>query len=825
VHFKTVGDAFQAAFPDASSAVAAAVAAQRALAAEPWPETGPLRVRMAVHVGEAAPSGDNRADYLAPALNRLARLLSAGYGGQALLTDVARALVVGTLPEGATLRDLGRHRLRDLLEAEQVWQLSILGLPDAFPPLKTLERHPTNLPPQPTPLIGREALLAELLPIVADPATRLLTLTGPGGVGKTRLALQLAADALDAFPDGAFFVDLATAADPSATLPLIAAALGVREGGGLSLKEATVALLAPKRLLLVLDNLEQIRPAGDLGRDLAELLGAAPSLTLLATSRSPVRIRAEREWPVEPLATPDPVRPLPPEILAENPAVALFLERARAAKPAFALTDANAAPIAEIVHRLDGLPLALELAAARLRALSPSQLRDRLGKQLDLLFGPSGDRPDRQQTLRAAIRWSHDLLSLEQRALFRRLGVFAGGFSLEAAEAVSGELGEPWLDPLDGIEELLAESLLRAEESTEGELRYRMLETIRAYAVERLEESGEEPVARAAHVAHFNDWAHEADDALRGPDQAHWLDRFEAEHDNLRAALGWAIPSGPPGAGVRVASWLWRFWEWRGYLTEGRRWLTRAIGADAGGPTRFRASCLDGAGNLAWHQGDLAAADPAFQEALALWRALGDRPGEARTLNSLGNVADFRGDLDQAQAFFGESLAIARDLDDEAVVAVTLNNLALVRMNSGDLDGAASMLAESLAIKRTLGNPAALPSAITNLAVIAVERGDLDQATTLLEEVLAIDRELGNRSGLADDLGNLGAIAAMRGDLERAAGWHHEALGLRRELGDWLSVAYSLETIAGTAAGAARLVEAARLLGAAERLREELAAP
>jgi hypothetical protein len=323
VHFKTVGDAFQAAFPDASSAVAAAVAAQRALAAEPWPETGPLRVRMAVHVGEAAPSGDNRADYLAPALNRLARLLSAGYGGQALLTDVARALVVGTLPEGATLRDLGRHRLRDLLEAEQVWQLSIPGLPDAFPPLKTLERHPTNLPPQPTPLIGREALLAELLPIVADPATRLLTLTGPGGVGKTRLALQLAADALDAFPDGAFFVDLATATDPSATLPLIAAALGVREGGGLSLKEATVALLAPKRLLLVLDNLEQIRPAGDLGRDLAELLGAAPSLTLLATSRSPVRIRAEREWPVEPLATPDPVRPLPPEILAENPAVAL----------------------------------------------------------------------------------------------------------------------------------------------------------------------------------------------------------------------------------------------------------------------------------------------------------------------------------------------------------------------------------------------------------------------------------------------------------------------------------------------------------------------
>ena len=805
VHFKTIGDAVPAAFPDASSAVAAAVAVQRALAAEPWPETGPIRVRMAVHVGEAAPAGDDRPDYLAPALNRLARLLAAGHGGQTLLTDVVRALTTGALPEGVALRDLGRHRLRDLLEAEQVWQLVIPGLPDAFPPLKTLERHPTNLPPQPTALIGRDALLAELLPTVTDPATRLLTLTGPGGVGKTRLALQLAADALDAFPDGACFVDLASVTE-AATLPAaIAAAIGVREGGGLSLEEALAAHLVPKRQILLLDNLEQIRPADLLGRAVAALLAAAPSLTVLATSRAPLRIRAEREWPVDPLAVPNPARPLPPAVLTKNPAVALFRERARTAKPTFALTEANAAAAAAIVHRLDGLPLALELAAARLRALSPAQLRDRLGKQLDLLFGPSGDRPDRQQTLRAAIRWSHDLLSPEQQALFRWLGVFAGGFSLEAAEHVGGGAfgsggrggeggtGFPPSSPsvLDGIEELCAESLLRSDETADGEMRYRMLETIRAYALERLEESGEEEAAaRAAHFDFFNDWAHEADTGLKSAEQVAWLDRFETEHDNLRASLDWAIEAGPPGQGVRIASWLWCFWQTRGYFTEGRRWLARAIAADTGGPTTYRASAFDGAGNLAWRQGDLAAAETAFTEALAIWRALGDRRGQSKTLNNLGNVADFRGDLDRAAGLFAESLAIARELGHRDNAATALNNLALVHHNRGDLDAAEAMLKESLAIKRTLDDKSALSSPLTNLAVIEFGRGNLDRAVALLEECLAIDRELGDDAGVADDLGNLAAVADARKDPIAAARLHREALDLRRKLGDWISIAF-----------------------------------
>jgi predicted ATPase len=834
VHFKTVGDAVQAAFPDASSAVAAAVAAQRALAAEPWPETGPIRVRMAVHVGEAVPSTDSRPDYQAPPLNRLARLLAAGHGGQTLLTDVTRSLAAGELPAGTSLKDLGRHRLRDLLEPEQVWQLVISSLPDAFPPLKTLERHPTNLPPQPTPLVGREVLVAELLPVVNDPATRLLTLTGPGGVGKTRLALQLTADALDAFPDGAFFIDLAAATDPAAVLPLVAGTLGIRESGGLSLEEALTTHLVPKRLILLLDNLEQIRPAAALGRVVAGLLGAAPSLTILATSRSPLRIRAEREWPVEPLAVPDPdpTRLLPPETLAENPAVALFLERARAARPAFALTEANAPAVAAIVHRLDGLPLALELAAARLRALSPSQLRDRLGHQLDLLFGPSGDRPDRQQTLRAAIRWSHDLLSPEQKALFRRLGVFAGGFSLEAAETLGGELGEPSLDPLDGVEELLTESLLRAEETPDGELRYRMLETIRAYALERLEENGEEAAARAAHAELFYAWALQTDTELPGGGAARALDRFEREHDNLRAAIAWAIAEGPAGDGVRLAHAAWRFWEMRGYLSEGRRLLEQAIAADRGGPTRWRAGALEGAGALAWRQGDLAAAERYQRENVRICRELGDPLGIVSALNNLGNVLDHQGKIDDAEAAYTEALSLARELGEPRHLSTTLNNLALTAHGRHDLDRAETLLEESLAIKRREGSWAALPTTLTNLATVALDRGNLERAVALLEESLAIDREMGNRQGIADDLHNLAALAVEQGDPVRAARWHREGLIVRRDLNSWGDIAYSLEAIAATATPAGDRAapagwgeRAVRLLGAAERLRGELSAP
>src|SRR5215207_8246865 len=431
--YKHVDDAVQAAFLRPTDALSAALTAQRALAEECWAETGPLRVRMALHAGEASP--DPLGDYHQVAcLNRLARLLAAGHGGQILLTEVVRHQVGGVLPTGVSLIDLGKHRLRDLLEPEQVSQAVIAGLPDHFPPLKSLERHPTNLPIQPNPLVGREAELVTLSDLLMHEDVRLVTLTGVGGTGKTRLALQVAADLLDRFDDGAFFVDLAPLADPAFVLPTIAATLGIREAGDRSLRDSLVAYLTGKHLLLLLDNFEHLLAASSV---VADLLAACAELKVLATSRAPLHVRAEREFPVPAMALPDPAGPPALHRLAEVAAVTLFVQRAQAAKPDFALTAENAAAVADLCVRLDGLPLAIELAAARVKLLPLPALLTRLERRLPVLTGGPRDLPARQRTLRDTIAWSHDLLSPQEQTLFRQLSVFAGGATLEAVEAVA----------------------------------------------------------------------------------------------------------------------------------------------------------------------------------------------------------------------------------------------------------------------------------------------------------------------------------------------------------------------------------------------------
>ncbi len=584
-HFKTIGDAFQAAFAGAGDAVAACVAAQRALAAEPWPETGPLRMRMALHCGAAEPSPNG--DYLAPSLNRLARLLATGCGGQVLLSAALRDAVSDELPDGVTAISLGKHRLRDLLEAEEVWQLVIPGLPATFPPLKSLEGHPTNLPRQPTDLIGRDQDVVAVRGLLTEESTRLVTLTGPGGVGKTRLALA-AAESLEAFPDGVFFVALAGIEDAKLLLPEVAAILGVREAGGLSLEESVLAYLRDKRLLLVLDNLEQLRPFEEEAAVVAALLETIPEVRVLATSRAPLRIRAEREWLVVPLATPESGWAVRSDAdiaaLAVNPAVAFFVERARAARPVWRLTNANAGEVAKIARRLESRPLAIELAAARIRVLSPGDILRRLGDALDLLATRTGDRPDRKQILRAAIAWSHDLLRSEDRAAFRRLGVFSGGFTL-AAEAVLAEAPDPQVDALDAVAMLVEQSLIRTEEDADIETRYRMLETVRAFALEELASCGEDAAVRGAHPHWAEAFARDAKTHVLGPESGEWLSRYEREHDNFRAAIGWAIEHDPSQLGLRVPESLWRFWELRGHYAEGRSWLERALetGQDAFG--------------------------------------------------------------------------------------------------------------------------------------------------------------------------------------------------------------------------------------------------
>ncbi len=820
-HFKTIGDAYQAAFPDPVSAVAACVTAQQNLAAEAWPETGPLRVRMALHLGQAEPTPGG--DYLAPVLNRLARLMAAGHGGQVLLSSAAQQAVAGRLPAGVTLVSVGRHRLRDLVEAEEVWQLVIEGLPSTFPPLKSLEKPAGNLPPQPSPLIGRDREIAALSDLLDDEGPHVVTLTGPGGVGKTRLALAAAAAALNAFADGAFLVALSGVEDATLLLPEIAKVLGVREGGGRSLEESVLAYLGGKRLLLLLDNLEQLQPFDAAAALVARLL----TMRVMTTSRAPLHIRAEREWPVAPLPVPtfDATEPDALAELARNPSVALYVERARAARPAWSLTEANAADVAEIARRLDGLPLAIKLAAARIQVLTPAAIVKRLGDALDLLAERTGDRPDRQQTLRGAIVWSHDLLSFENQVAFRRLGVFGGGFTLEAAEQVLVEAPEPWIDVLDAVSILVEQSLVQVQEDASGETRYRMLDTIRAFALEQLDAAKEGVLLRQTHATWAEAFARTADSFALGKEGGAWLERAEREHDNFRGAIAWAIEHEPSSLGLRLPEALWRFWQMRGYYTEGRTWLQRALESSADASPPLRALALEGFANLAWKQGDLLVAATAFEEALAIWRATDDRQRISGTASSLGVVVEMLGDLARARTLQEEAVALARESHDPMRLATTLNNLSTVVSQLGERERSIALLEESIALKRQQGNVAGLAASLTNLAILMADVGDLDRAIAYIEETLAIDRQLGNVGGIADTLGNLAALVAQGDDLARAISLDAEALEIRRDLGDRLSMAYGLESIASTVAKAGFPGPSARLFGAAERLREEIAAP
>ena len=490
--FKTIGDAFCAAFSNVSDALEAAISAQRALLAEEWDEESLIRVRMTLHAGAAEERGG---DYFGPPLNRVARLLSVGHGGQTLLSLSAQELVRDQLPVDVELRDLGEHRLKDLARPERVFELLTPDLPADFPPLRTLESRPNNLPMQPTPLVGREREVEDIRGRLLAAEVRLLTLTGPGGTGKTRLALQAAADLLDEFEDGVFFVALATLTDPTLVASTVAQALDVRESGDQTLIEGVKDYLKDKRLLLVLDNFEQVLEAAPLA---GELL-SAPRLKVLATSRIPLGVYGEHEYAVPPLSVPDPKRLPGLETLSQYEAVRLFIERARAAKADFAVTNENAPAVAEICARLDGLPLAIELAAARVKLLPPSAMLGRLGRRLKLLTGGARDLPERQRTLRGAIEWSHTLLDEGEKTLFARLAIFSGGRTLEAVETVCDAEGDLPVDAFEGVSSLLDKSLLRQEEGPEEEPRFVMLETIHEYEREARTERrgrGDRPRAR-----------------------------------------------------------------------------------------------------------------------------------------------------------------------------------------------------------------------------------------------------------------------------------------------------------------------------------------
>src|SRR5688572_14628259 len=610
--FKTVGDAFCAAFPTALGALEAALATQRGLFSEVWgAEIGTLKARMALHTGAAH---ERDGDYFGPPVNRVARLLSAGHGGQVLLSSSTQELVRDHLPATTHLRYLGEKPLKDRSRPERIFQLTAPALPSEFPPLKTLESHTNNLPLQATPLIGREREVEAVCGLLRSPETRLLTLVGPGGTGKTRVGLQVAAELVDDFEDGVFFAPIAAITDPALVAPTLARILGLSEGAQPP-EELLEGYLRDRKTLLLLDNLEQVPESAPV---VDGLLSSAANLKILATSRTPLGLYGEHEFPVPPLSLPDPDSLPLLENLTEYEAIRLFVERARAVRPDFSLTEENGPAVVEICERLDGLPLAIELAAARIKLLPPQVLLDRLGNRLKLLTGGARNLPERQRTLRNAIEWSYGLLDEGEKLLFGRLGVFSGGATLEAIEAVCDARGDLPTDVFDGASSLLDKSLLRQEEGAVGEPRFVMLETIHEFANVMLEESGEVEAVRRAHAEYFLALAEEAEPMLWGAEDAAWLDRLEREHDNMRAALSWAIEHEETTLALRVSGALRWFWYMEGYYGEGRRWLEAALGKDWGAAAEARARALEGVGWLASSQGDLDRAQAAANEGLML---------------------------------------------------------------------------------------------------------------------------------------------------------------------------------------------------------------
>jgi predicted ATPase/class 3 adenylate cyclase len=850
--FKTMGDAFCAAFTEARGAVEAVLASQGwlpALALETVDGSRPLRVRMALHTGVAE---ERDGDYFGQPLNRLARLLAIGHGGQVLLSLAAAELVQGNLPCGVSLTELGEHRLKDLGRPETVFQLCHPGLPAEFPPLRSLDspdlQH--NLPQQLTSFVGRGKELAEVKALLDR--TRLLTLTGAGGCGKTRLALQSAAGMLEDSGDagnrlsGCWLVELAPLSEPSLVPQTVASALGLKEEPGRPVLQTLTEHLKSKHLLLILDNCEHLLESCAQVAD--AVLRGCPGVLVLATSREGLGISGETLYRVPSLSLPDRAQPHSPESLSRCEAARLFIERAAQVRTGFSVTDQNAPALASVCSRLDGIPLAIELAAARVRSLSVEEINGKLDQRFRLLTGGSRTALPRQQTLRSLIDWSYDLLGDAEKALIRRLSVFAGGWTLEAAEATCSDdergtatderaqtVQRPASRPLsmdvdrdvvlDLLTSLCDKNLLVAEQQ-EGATRYRLLETVRQYARERLLESGEGDVWRRRHLECFLALAEEAEPHLAGADQAAWLERLEREHDNLRAALEWSAEA-PDGAasGLRLAGLLWRFWDVRGHLAEGRDRLSRALAQDRGADPSVRAGALNGAGVLAQSQGDYPAARGPLEESLAIRRELVDRPGMASSLNNLGIVGYEQGDYPRARSLHEASLAIRRELGDRLGIALSLGNLGNVACAQADYPGARALYEESLAIMREQGHRRGVAILLNNLGNAAYERGDYPAARALLEESLGIMRELGDGWVIAYSLGSLGEVAREQGDYAASRALHQESLVIRRELGDRLGIASSLEALAALAVRVGAPLRAARLWGAAEGLRDEIGCP
>jgi predicted ATPase len=723
------------------------------------------------------------------------------------------------------------HRLQDLSRPERVFQLCHADLPAAFPALRSLDARPHNLPLQLTRFVGREQELDELRSTLRS--ARLVTLTGTGGSGKTRLALQVAADLLEAHPDGTWFVELAGTAEPALVPRMVSSTIGIREQQGRLLLDTLVHHLATQATLLVLDNCEHLLEACAALAD--RLLRSCARLTILATSREPLEITGEAVCRVPPLAVPAAALAPGAEAVAAFEAVQLFVDRAVAAEPRFSLTDANAAAVAAICRRLAGIPLALELAAARLQALTVEQLRDRLEDRFRLLTGGSRTALPRQRTLRATVDWSHDLLTEPEQILLRRLTVFAGGFSLDAAEQVCSDRQVAPEDVLDLLTRLVDRSLVLLE-TGHASGRYRLLETIREYALEKLGAAGEEPELRQRHLTYCIGFAEPAELALRGPDQPAGLDRLQAELDNFRAAFGWGLRQQTPGPALRLASALLEFWIVRADGSEGLEWVERALDLPGEVEPAVRMKALRAAAELADVLSDYARATAHYQESLGIARALGDKRAVALALDGLAHEARRVGRIAEARPLIEESVALLRDVGDEPSLARSLGGLAWLAGNytraralwtenlairrrlgnresvgwsvlqvghaaqgEGDYAAARAAYEESLSIGRSLRYKRMIARSLTQLAEVALCEGEAAVARGLFAETLPMWEEIGHKSGLLDSLRGLGEVAGQAGDLQGAESFLQQSLTVCRAIGSLEGEARALQSLGAVA--------------------------
>jgi predicted ATPase/class 3 adenylate cyclase len=753
--FQIIGDAFCAAFHTGSESVAAALAAQRALTAERWGQAGPILVRMAVHTGTVdVRMGEHKSgEYVSGlTLSHTARLLSAAYGGQILVSSATQAIVLDDLPPSVELRDLGWHRLRDLARPEHIFQVVAPDLPHAFPALKSLEGIPNNLPRQLTTFIGREREIAEVKRLLAE--AHLLTVTGTGGNGKTRLSLEVAAGLLDEYPGGVWLLELASVADPVLVPQILATTVGVREEAGRPLLSTLVDHLRPKRALLLFDNCEHLIDA--CARLADALLHACPQLKIMASSRELLGLTGEVAFRIPALSMPDPRRVPSLERIMEYEAIHLFVDRAAAVKPGFMLTEDNVVAVAQICQRLDGIPLAIELAAARVRSLSVHQISAHLDERFRLLTGGSRTAMARHQTLRGLIDWSYSLLSGAERTVLRRLSVFVGGWTLAAGEAVGAGHGVDRDEMVELLARLVDKSLvLMDDQGPDG--RYRLLETIRQYGLDKLAETTETEVVRDRHRDFYVAFAEDAEGQLRGREQVAGLKRLELDHDNLRTALRWSLDRGETEVALRLGSALWLFWDTHGYVREGREWvddlLARADALPASAITpdtqRARAKLLDGAARLRARWSEYAKACELDAQAIAVWRELGDQRGMAEALNNIGVGMRYLGDRARSQAAVEESLVLFRGVADKRGIAHALNNLAELARIDGDLTRARALFEESVPLFEAVEDGRGLSYALDNLGGILTAQGDYTRAETLYGRSLQLAEELGDKHAIA----------------------------------------------------------------------------